>query len=288
MRDLQHFPAPSPRSSRGAIHRVSSSATSGPMRTPRPSASRLTTRGTSDVHDTGTMRRTPSSRSMYTALSPYRCNTPTVSPCQGCTARVIVAVECHRACSEDDVVWLEPLQLLAFLGLGGHARTQRESTHLAHRAIERLITGRQRLQRKDLAPPAFITTKQETVPTTLTRGAPAPPPHHPRPDSCCRQRLQASPKAPTFGALPPASLQSSAIRRTPQLGWVTINVLRSPDNAPPCFHARQGVHRVSGSNLQYQMGSCRPHRHPGWVRLCRCFGNSILNTRNSLAVARQS
>ncbi len=112
LHNLQHVPALSPRSRRGAIHRASSSATSGPMRTPRPSASRPTTRGTSDVHDTGTIRRTPSSRSTYTALSPCRCNTPTVSPCQGCTASVIVAVQCHRACFEDDVVWLELLHPL--------------------------------------------------------------------------------------------------------------------------------------------------------------------------------
>ena len=32
---------------------------------------------------------------------------PTVSPCHGCTASVIVAVERHRVRSEDDVVWVE-------------------------------------------------------------------------------------------------------------------------------------------------------------------------------------
>jgi hypothetical protein len=55
---------------------------------------------------------------------------------------VIVAVECHRACSQDDVVWLEPLQLLALTGLGGNAGMQRKPGHLAHRVIERLLSGR--------------------------------------------------------------------------------------------------------------------------------------------------
>jgi len=37
---------------------------------------------------------------------------------------VIVAVERHRARSDDDVVWLEPLELLAFIGPGRHLSMQ--------------------------------------------------------------------------------------------------------------------------------------------------------------------
>ena len=64
---------------------------------------------------------------------------------------MIVAVEYHRACSEDDVVWLESLQLLALLGLGGDARMQREPADRAHRLVERLIARWQSLEGEHLA-----------------------------------------------------------------------------------------------------------------------------------------
>ena len=76
-----------------------------------------------------------------------------------------IAIRCQckplfRHCPTTDVA-AKPFRLLAFLRLGGHARMQGESGCLAHRVIERLITGRQGLQREDFA--ALLRTYGDTV-----------------------------------------------------------------------------------------------------------------------------
>ncbi len=45
----------------------------------------------------------------------------------------------------------QTFQLLAFIGPGRDPRMQRDSSHLAHRVIERLIAARQGLQGEHLA-----------------------------------------------------------------------------------------------------------------------------------------
>jgi hypothetical protein len=85
------------------------------MRIVRPSDSRLETSGTNDVHERGMIRRSPSSRSTQTALSPKLCNTATFSPYHGCTASVMI-VERHPVCPDVNVVWLEVFEALSVFG----------------------------------------------------------------------------------------------------------------------------------------------------------------------------
>jgi hypothetical protein len=96
-------------------HRLRSIAACGEMRIVFPSDSRLETSGTNDVQETGMIRRSPSSRSTETALSPKLCNTTTFSPCHGCTASTIVA-ERHPVWPHLVVIWLEVFEALSVFG----------------------------------------------------------------------------------------------------------------------------------------------------------------------------
>jgi len=90
-------------------HRLRSMAANGEMRIVLPSESRLETNGSSDVQETGMVRRSPFSRSTRIALSPKLCSTPTSSLCHGCTASTIV-VERHPVRPHLVAVWLEVFQ----------------------------------------------------------------------------------------------------------------------------------------------------------------------------------
>ena len=51
---------------------------------------------------------------------------------------MIVAVECHRACSEDDVVWLEPLEFIALIHGAAHFGVEAESLRIGTELLGRL------------------------------------------------------------------------------------------------------------------------------------------------------